>query len=99
MGGSFFVFINQLNKMKRFISTKLYLALQEASKKGIDMDANVLQQCYDKFVKSVFRSRTAFTDKSAYHDALVYTRVEFATLPEVSGKKYDGLSAQDLRTH
>jgi hypothetical protein len=85
--------------MKRFISTKLFLALQEASQKGIDMDAKVLRNSYDEFVESVFQGRTAFTDKAAYHDALVYTCVELATLPEVSGKKYGSLSSQSLRTH
>jgi hypothetical protein len=88
-----------LNKMKRFISTKLFLALQEASQKGIDVDAKVLQNGYDEFVNSVFQGRTAFTDKSAYHDALVYTSVELATLPEVSEKKCDCLFAQNHRTH
>jgi hypothetical protein len=85
--------------MKRFIETKLFLALQEASQRGIDKDAKVLQNCYDGFVKSVFRGRTAFTDKSAYHDALVYTCVELTTLPEVSGKKCGNLFAQSHRTH
>jgi hypothetical protein len=80
--------------MKRnFISTKFFLALQEASQNGIDKDAKVLQNGYDKFVESVFQGKTAFTDKSAYHDALVYTRVELATLPELSGKKCGTLSA------
>jgi hypothetical protein len=85
--------------MKRFIPTKLFLALQDASQKGIDRDAKVLKNGYDEFVESVFRSRTAFSDKAAYHDALVYTRVELATLPEVSGKKCGGLSVQSHRTH
>jgi hypothetical protein len=85
--------------MKRFISTKLFLALQESSQKGIDTDAKVLQNGYDKFVESVFKGRTAFTDKSAYHDALVLTCVELTTLPEVSGKKCGNLSAQSHRTH
>jgi hypothetical protein len=80
--------------MKQFIHTKFILTLQDASQKGIDKDAKVLQNGYDKFVKSVFQGGTAFTDKSAYHDALVYTRVELATLPEASGKKCGGLSAQ-----
>jgi hypothetical protein len=80
--------------MRRFISTKLFLALQEASQKGIDMDAKVLQNGYDEFVESVFQGRTAFTDKSAHHDALVYTCVELATLPEVSGKKCGCLPTQ-----
>jgi hypothetical protein len=72
--------------MNRFISTKLFLALQEASQKGIDRDAKVLKNGYDEFVMSIFQGRTAFTDKAAYHDVLVYTRVELATLSEVSGK-------------
>jgi hypothetical protein len=79
--------------MKYLISTKLFLALQDALQKGIDRDAKVLKNGYDKFVESVFQSRTAFTDKAAYHDVLVYTRVELTTLPEVSGKKCGGLSA------
>ncbi|MDR2680105.1 MAG: hypothetical protein LBC47_04765 [Tannerella sp.] len=79
--------------MKRFISTKLSLALQGSSQKGIDRDAKVLKSGYDEFVESVFQGRTSFTDKAAYHDALVYTRVELATLPEVLGKKCGGLSA------
>jgi hypothetical protein len=79
--------------MKKFIFTKLFLALQDASQKGIDRDAKVLKNGYEEFVESVFQSRTAFTDKAAYHDTLVYTRVELATLPEVSGKKCGGLSA------
>jgi hypothetical protein len=85
--------------MNRFISTKLFLTLQEASQKGIDKDAKVLQNGYDKFVESVFQDKTAFCDKAAYHDALVYTRVELATLPDVSGKKYGSLSSQSHRTH
>jgi hypothetical protein len=64
----------------------MFLALQDASQKGIDRDAKVLKNGYDEFVESVFHGRTAFTDKAAYHDALVYTRVELATLPEVSEK-------------
>jgi hypothetical protein len=85
--------------MKRFISTKLFLALQEASQRGIDKDARVLQRDYDGFVKSIFQGRAAFRSKAAYRDALEYTRVELATLPEVSGKKYGNLSAQSHRTH
>jgi hypothetical protein len=72
--------------MKRFISTKFFLLLKEASQKGINKDAKVLQYDYDKFVESVFQGRAAFRSKAAYRDALEYTRVELATLPEVSGK-------------
>jgi hypothetical protein len=88
--------INVINvniKMKRFVQTKLFLTLQDASQKGIDKNAKVLQHDYDKFVESVFQGRAAFTDKAAYHDALSYIRVELVTLPGVSGKKCGSLSA------
>jgi hypothetical protein len=91
--------VNFKKIMKRFISTKLFLALQEVSQKGIDKDAKVLKHDYDEFVIFVFQSKTTFTDKAAYHDALVYTRVELATLPDVSGEKYGSLSSQSHRTH
>jgi hypothetical protein len=73
--------------MKQFISTKLFLALQESLQNGIDVDTKVLRNDYDEFVNFVFQGRIAFTDRSAYHDALVYTHVELATLPEASRKK------------
>jgi hypothetical protein len=73
--------------MKKFISTKFFLALQDASQKGIDKDAKVLQNGYDEFALSVFHGKAAFIDKAEYHNALAYTRVELASLPEVSGKK------------
>ena len=85
--------------MDKFISTKLFLALQDASQKGIDKDAKVLRNGYDEFAISVFQGRTVFTDKAAYHDALVYSRVELTTLPEIAGKKYGSLSLQGYRTH
>jgi hypothetical protein len=85
--------------MKRFVKNKLFLALKDASQKGIDTDAKVLQHGYDKFVNSVFQGRTAFTEKEAYHNALMYTCVEFATLPEISEKKCGSLSAQSRRIY
>jgi hypothetical protein len=85
--------------MNEFISTKLFLTLRDASQKGIDRDAKILQNDYDEFVMFVFQGKTAFTDKAAYHDALVYTRVELDTLPDVSGKKYGSLSSQSHRIH
>jgi hypothetical protein len=63
--------------MKKFISTKLFLALQDASQKGINMDAKALQNSYDEFVVSVFQSRAIFTDKAAYHDALSISEWNF----------------------
>jgi hypothetical protein len=79
--------------MKRFISTKFFLALQDASQKDIDKSVQILQNGYDEFAMSVFQGRAAFTEKATYHNALVYTRVELETLPEVLGKKYGSLFA------
>ncbi|MDR0412211.1 MAG: hypothetical protein LBH61_00200 [Dysgonamonadaceae bacterium] len=73
--------------MKKFISTKLFLALQEASQKGIDIDARVLENSYDKFVRLLFSENAASTNKVAYHNALVYIRVELACLTEIPEKK------------
>jgi hypothetical protein len=84
--------------MKRFIETKLFLALQEASQKGVDIDAQTLENSYDEFVMLVFHESTASTDRAAYHNTLVYTRVELKSLTEVSGKKCSNLFTESHRT-
>jgi hypothetical protein len=73
--------------MKKFISTKLFLALQEASQKGADIDARVLENSYNKFFRFLFSENAASTNRVAYHNALVYTRVELAVLTEIPEKK------------
>jgi hypothetical protein len=40
--------------MKRFLSMKLFLALQEASQMGADIDAQVQENGYEEFVIPVF---------------------------------------------
>jgi len=77
--------------MKQFIKTKFFLALQEASQKGFDLDSQVLQKVYDEFVLLLFSGSAAFTDKAAYRNVLVYTRVELAGLTKGTGKKCDNL--------
>jgi hypothetical protein len=81
--------------MKRFIKTKLFLALQEASEKGFDPSSQVLQNRYDEFVTLLFSGSTAFPDVVAYHNALVYTRVELTGLTKGAGKKYGSLCAKN----
>ena len=78
--------------MKRFISTKFFLILQEASQKGTEINTQVLKNEYDKFVMYVFSEGTTSIDKPAYHNALVYTRVELSNLTRVSGEKCGNLS-------
>ena len=73
--------------MKRFISTKFFLALQEASQKGIDIDTQVLENGYEEFVLLLFLQHAALQDKAAYYHSLVYTRVELVHRTKVSGKK------------
>ena len=73
--------------MKRFISTKFFLLLQKASQNGIDIDANVLKVEYDRFVMLVFSESGILTDKQIFHNTLVYTRVELASLTAVLKKK------------
>ena len=72
--------------MKRFISMKLFHALQEASQKSIDLDARILENKYDEFAMLVF-SGNAVSNRAAYRNALVYTRVELGCLTGVPGKK------------
>jgi hypothetical protein len=78
--------------MKKFTSTKLFLTLQEASQKGADVDTQVLKNDYDEFVTLLFSENAASTDKVAYHNTLVYTRIELAILAEVPQKKSGDLS-------
>ena len=73
--------------MKRFISTKLFLALQETSQTGIDGDAGVLKNGYDEFAMLLFSNSINLTDKLSCLNMLVYTRVEFAGITGVSEKK------------
>ena len=84
--------------MKQFISTKLFLALQETSQTGIDGDVKVLKDGYDEFVMLLFSKYIDFTDKLTCFNMLVYTRVELAGFTEVSGKKCSNLSKESLRT-
>jgi hypothetical protein len=91
-----FFFINHLiyKFIKKFISTKFFLALREASQKGTDIDARVLEHGYDKFVRLLFLENAVSSDRVAYHNALVYTRVELAVLTEIPEKKRGALSPQ-----
>jgi hypothetical protein len=73
--------------MERFISAKFFRLLREASQKGIDTDAQVLKKEFAGFAQSVFSEGAAATDRRAYLDSLVYTRVELSGLTEVSEKK------------
>jgi len=78
--------------MKELISTKFFRTLRESSQTGIDKDAKVLQNEYDDFVMLLFSQNAVLTDKAAYRNALVYTRVELSALTGVSGKKCGDLS-------
>jgi len=73
--------------MKRFIETKFYFILQEASQRGIDLNGKILQNRYDEFIKLLFSENTVSTNKMVYHNTLIYTRVELSGLAKVSGKK------------
>jgi hypothetical protein len=72
--------------MKQFTSTKLFLELQKASQKGVDIDVHLLENSYDEFVNLLFEDCTN-RNISAYRNTLVYTHVEFTNLTGVSGKK------------
>jgi hypothetical protein len=73
--------------MKQFIKTKFFRSMQEASQKGVDIDAQVLKNGYDEFVILLFSKNATSINRVAHHDRLVYTRVELESLTGVSGKK------------
>ena len=73
--------------MKQFISAELLLALQKMSQTGFDGDARTLKNGYEEFVMLVFSEDAVHTDKVSYRNMLVYTRVELASLTEVTEKK------------
>lgn len=79
--------------MKRFITTKLFGALLSASQKGTVIDAKELENRYDEFAGLLF-SENAVSNRAAYRNALVYTRIELAGLTGVPGKKCGNLSSQ-----
>jgi hypothetical protein len=80
--------------MKRFIETKFILALQEASQRGIDADAQVLENGYGEFLKLLFSEGIAPANRAAYRYALINTRVELASLIGILEKKCGNLSSQ-----
>ena len=73
--------------MKQLISTKFVRKLRTVSQKGANIDAQVLENDYDEFVKIVFAENADTIDKSAFRQMLVYTRVELSGLTQVSEKK------------
>ena len=85
-----------MNKMKQFTSTKFFCLLQEASQTDIDIEAEVLKTGYDDFINLLFSKNNVFPEMTDYHNALVYTRVEFSRL-KVSGKKYDNICCKNWR--
>jgi hypothetical protein len=84
--------------MKRFIQTKFIRTLQEASQKGIEPDAAVLEQSYDDFALLLFSACAVPSDRAACYNSMVYTRAELAGLTPVAGKKC-GVCQESTGTH
>lgn len=78
--------------MKRFTSTEFFRALWEASQKGIEADAQVLENGYDEFVMLLLSEGTACTDKTTYYRSLAYTRLELECMTGGAGEKYSHIS-------
>ena len=84
--------------MKRLIGTEFFLALQETSQTGIDLDSGLLAKEYDAFSAVLFAENAASTDKVAFHHALIVTRVELSGFTEVTEKKRGNVSQKSHRT-
>lgn len=72
--------------MKRLILTKFFTSLQKASKKGIDINMKVLRNEYEEFAILVFSESLTSTDKTTYHNILVYTCMELSGLTDEAKK-------------
>ena len=75
--------------MKRFIETKFFFLLKEASPSGID--TLLLATEYDAFASSLFAESALMQNKNNFYNLLCYTQVEFEILQ--SKKKYRGSTA------
>ena len=73
--------------MKQFINTKLFLAMQDVSQKGTNIDIGVLKSLYDDFVAIVFSEFSSFQNHSAYRNALVYAVSELTGMTKLLSKK------------
>ena len=82
--------------MKELVSTEFFHTLQEISQKGIDKDADTLQNEYDVFANLIFSVGTTCNEciqnepadnRVACHNMLVYTHCELSDLKRVTWKK------------
>jgi hypothetical protein len=71
--------------MKRFLNTKFVHLIMDASPS--DVDFQVLKNEYDNFISFLFTEQKASTDKTEYHNSLVYIRVELASYSSILEKK------------
>jgi hypothetical protein len=60
-------------------------------------DVSTLEKEYDKFAALLFAESHTTSDITAYHDILVYTRVELSCLTEMSKEIYSALSEKAIR--
>ena len=63
--------------MKRFMTTKFIQSIQDTV---LDSDVKILNKRYDEFALFIFSERSNFINNDAYHNALLYTRVELSDL-------------------
>jgi hypothetical protein len=66
--------------MKRFISTKFFLTLQEASQKRINIAVQILEPEYWAFTRFLFSETAMPQNKVLFYNTLCYTHVEFAMM-------------------
>lgn len=68
--------------MKQLTDTRFFFLLK---KNGNDMSA--LEQEYDNFATLLLEKGNTSTDRMTHHNTLVYTRLKFSNLAEVSENK------------
>ena len=73
--------------MKKFISTRFILTLQETSQTGIEVNTPEMTSEYDTFATLIFLESDNFPSRTKYREALVYTLSELAGLAKYFQKK------------
>jgi hypothetical protein len=79
--------------MKNITGTRFFKLI-----KGKSAIITTLDKEYDNFAALLFAGSNSSTDKTTYHNTLVYTRVELAGLAKLSEKKCGNLSGKGYRT-
>jgi hypothetical protein len=70
--------------MERLVATTKFFQLLQSEK---DIQPSIWMKAYNDFVTELFVENDPVTNKTDYHNMLIYTSVELVSLTDVSEKK------------